>query len=122
MLYFRKQMIVKMKFKFITGVVFVTGLFAFNAVQAQDSTSIGQDLKKAASKTGKAIGKGASAVGNKTAELASKGESGVVDKIYRGKVGPNGETIYINNKAKYYRIDKKGHRHYLIESQLKDKL
>lgn len=122
MLYLHKQIIVKMKFKFITGVVFVTGLFAFNAVQAQDSTSIGQDLKKAASKTGKAIGKGASAVGNKTAELASKGESGVVDKIYRGKVGPNGETIYINNKAKYYRIDKKGHRHYLIESQLKDKL
>ena len=110
-----------MKYKFIAVVASVMGLFAFGAVQAQDSTSIGQDLKKAASKTGKAIGKGATTVGNKTAELASKGESGVVDKVYSGKVGPNGEKIYINNKSKYYRIDKKGHRHYLIESQLKDK-
>ena len=111
-----------MKHKFIAVVAAVSmGLFTVGTAQAQDSTSVGQHLKKAASKTGKAIGKGAKAVGNKTAELASKGESGVVDKVYSGKVGPNGETIYINKKSKYYSVDKKGHRHYLTASQLKDK-
>jgi hypothetical protein len=35
--------------------------------------------------------------------------------------GPNGETIYINDKSKYYYIDKKGHRQFVDESQLKDK-
>lgn len=111
-----------MKYRSITLVASVFGIFAVSTIQAQDSTSIGQHLKKAASKTGKAISKGAKAVGNKTAELASKGESAVVDKVYSGKVGPNGETIYINKNSKYYRVDKKGHRHYLIESELKDKL
>lgn len=117
-----KQILVKMTYKSIAVVASVLVLFAVSTAQAQDSTSIGQHIEKAASQTGKAIGKGAKAVGNKTAELASKGESGVVDKIYSGKVGPNGETIFINNKAKYYRIDKKGHRHYLNKSQLKNKL
>ena len=88
---------------------------------AQDTTTAGQDLKVAANKTGHAVKKSAKKVVNKTAELASKSKAGVVDKIYDGKAGPNGETIYINNKSKYYYIDKKGHRQFLPESQLKDK-
>lgn len=96
------------------------GLFTMD-VQAQDSTSTGQKIKKAAKKTGKAIGKGAKAVGNKTAELASKGSSEVVDKTYDGKTGPSGQKIFINDKSEYYWVDKKGHRHFVKESELKDK-
>ena len=96
------------------------GLFTI-AAHAQDSTSAGSKIKKAAKKTGKAIGTGAKAVGNKTAELASKGSSAVVDKIYEGKTGPDGQKIYINDKSEYYWVDKKGHRHYVKENELKDK-
>lgn len=111
-----------MKRKLITSLVTVCiGLSIVGNVQAQDSTTAGQDLKNFAKKSGKAIGRTAKKIGNKTAELASKGKSDVVDKTYKGKQGPNGETIYIDSKSKYYSVDTKGHHHYYTESQLKDK-
>ena len=97
------------------------GLFGAVSVHAQDSTTVGQDLKSAAKKTGKAVGKGAKKVGNKSAELASKGSSAVIDKVYKDKVGPDGQKIFIDNKSKYYWVDKKGHRNYVTEAELKDK-
>lgn len=111
--------------------VFV-GLFSTLNLSAQDTTSLGKDIKKGVKKTGRAIGKGAKKtghvvgkgakkVGNKTAELASKGKAGVVDKVYEEKQGPKGQKIYIDKDSKYYWIDKKGHRHFVAESKLKDK-
>ena len=104
------------------------GIFAVTNVNGQDTanekkdtTNLGQDIKEVGKETGKVVKKGAKDVGNKTAELASKGKAGVVDKKYDGKQGPNGETIYINDHAKFYWIDKKGHRHYVTEAELRDK-
>ena len=91
-------------------VTLCAAVLAAGNVHAQDSLSAGQHIKKAAQK-----------VGNKTAELASKGKSAVIDKVYKGKQGPAGETIYINNKSQYYSVDKKGHKHFFTESELKDK-
>jgi hypothetical protein len=54
------------------------------------------------------IKKAAKKAGNKTAEIAVKGASAVVDKTYKGKSGPNGQTIYIDNKTRYYYVDAKG--------------
>lgn len=70
---------------------------------------------------GHAIKKGAKKVGNKTAEVASKTKAKVTDEVYKDKVGPGSETIYIDNHSKYYWVDKKGHRHYVTKEQLKDK-
>ena len=61
-------------------------------------------------------------VGNKTAEIASKGKSGVVDEIYKDKVGPAGQTIYIDHSSKYYYVDEKGKKVYVPKSALKDKM
>jgi uncharacterized membrane protein len=72
-------------------------------------------------KTGQAVKKGAKKVGNETAEVASKGKAKVTDEKHKDKVGPGGETIYIDNHAKYYWIDEKGRRHYVTEAELKDK-
>jgi hypothetical protein len=116
----------------VTGSI---GLFSAVSVRAQDTTTIGEDLKHAGQKTGRVVKKSAKKVGNKTAELAakgkaavvdkiylaSKGKAAVVDKIYEGKQGPDGQTIYINNKSEYYWIDKKGHHHFVTENELKDK-
>lgn len=76
---------------------------------------------QAVQKTEHAVKKSAKTVGHKTAELASKGKSRVTDKVYKDKVGPNGETIYIDDHARYYWVDKKGHRHYTSEAALKNK-
>jgi hypothetical protein len=98
-----------------------TAILSATQVHAQDSTTVGQDLKNAANKTGKAVKKGAKKVGNKTAEITSKGKSAIVDKTYDGKQGPNGEKIYIDGESKYYYVDKKGHKKYVPEGKLKDK-
>ncbi len=102
--------------------VYMATIFAALLIQvtakAQDSTSLGHGIKKAAKSTGHAISKGAKAVGHKTAEVASKGKAGMVDKKYDGKKGPDGQTIYIDKNSKYYWIDKKGHRQFVQESSL----
>ncbi|MCW3107664.1 MAG: hypothetical protein JWQ09_2170 [Segetibacter sp.] len=87
----------------------------------KDAKATGHAVKKGAKATGQAVEKGANAAGRKTAEIASKGKSKIVDKVYEGKAGPNGEAIYINSKSKYYWVDKKGHRHYVEETELKEK-
>jgi hypothetical protein len=99
----------------------LVGIFANANVYAQDTTTPGEDIKDAAKKTGQAVKKTAKKVGDKSAEIASKSKSAVVDKKYEGKQGPNGQTIYINNKSEYYWVDKKGRRHYISAAQLKDK-
>ncbi|NSL89837.1 hypothetical protein [Chitinophaga solisilvae] len=60
-------------------------------------------------------------IGHKTASVAVKGASAVSDKIYKGKEGPNGETVYINRKDQKYMVDGKGKKVYLKKSQIHDK-
>lgn len=67
-------------------------------------------------KVGTAINK----AGNKTAELAVKGVSTVGDKVYEGKVAPNGDKVYINKNSKYYYVNKKGAKVYVSKAKLKD--
>ena len=97
--------------------IFKTAMFAaalFTAAQTQAQTH------KDSTVTHK-VSKAATKVGHKTSELAAKGASTVVDKQYKGKCGPNGETVYINNHSHYYYINKEGHRVYLKKSELMDK-
>lgn len=68
-----------------------------------------------------AIKRTAKKVGRKTAEVAVKGASGIVDKTYKTKVGPNGQTIYIDNQSRYYYVDAKGAKVFLSKAKLKDK-
>ena len=86
--------------------------------------SFAQDKKKDTLKINPdpEIKKAAKKVGNKTAEIAVKGASAIVDKTYKGKAGPRGETIYIDNKSRYYYVDAKGAKVYLPKSKLKNKV
>ena len=93
------------------------GIFAFIFFMGLSYSVNAQVVKK----TTHEVKKGAKKVGNKTAEVASKGKSKVTDQVYKDKVGPGGQTIYIDNHSKYYWIDKKGHKMYLTEAELKDK-
>ena len=105
--------------KVIGAALFAAALFVAGQVHAQtkDTTS----FKTKVHKTTKQVGDAATKIGHKTSELAVKGASAVVDKQYKGKCGPNGETVYINSHSQYYYVDKKGHKVYLKESELKDK-
>lgn len=92
-------------------------IFAFLFIVCISYTAGAQTVKK----TEESVEKAAQKTGNKTAEIASKGKSTVVDKVYKDKVGPNGQKIYIDGHSKYYWVDKKGHKNYVTEAELKDK-
>jgi hypothetical protein len=100
----------------IALVVLLSGVSLTSVAQDKDKT-VGQEIKQG----GHEIKKGAKKVGHKTAEVASKGKSRVVDQVYKDKTGPNGETIYIDNHSKYYWVDKKGHKQYITEAEMKNK-
>jgi hypothetical protein len=87
----------------------------------EGAKSVGHATAKGAKKVGHATAKGAKAVGHETAEVASKGKSKVVDKTYKDKVGPSGQTIYIDGHDKYYYVDEKGHKVYVAETELRSK-
>ncbi len=82
--------------------------FGFSANAQDNDRSVKQSVKTGAKK-----------VGNKSAEVASKSKAKVTDEKYKDKVGPNNQTIYIDNHSRYYWVDKKGKRHYVNASQLK---
>ncbi|SCC51753.1 hypothetical protein GA0116948_11265 [Chitinophaga costaii] len=60
-------------------------------------------------------------VGNKTAEIAVKGAATITQKVYKGKEGPNGETVYITKDDRKFIVNDKGKRVYLKKSQIHDK-
>ena len=78
-----------------------------------------QGVKKGATKAWDGTKKGAKKAGNETAEVASKGKAKVTDKKSEQWVGPEGQTIYIDDGNKYYWINGKGKKIYLSESALK---
>lgn len=75
--------------------------------------------KKGADKVWQGTKKGAKTAGHKTAEVASKGKARVTDKKSDVWIGPNGQTIYIDNRGKYYWINGRGKRIYVSESALR---
>lgn len=60
-------------------------------------------------------------MGNKTAEVASKGAARVADKKSDEWVGPEGQTIYIDDVDRFYWANGRGKRIYVSESALKAK-
>jgi hypothetical protein len=95
----------------------IIGFAAVLFMLSLPATIQAQEVKKA----GQAVKKGAKKAGNKTAEVASKGKAAITDEKHKDKVGPDGQTIYIDNHAKFYWVDDKGRRHYVTEAELKDK-
>lgn len=96
--------------KLIVTVVFLLCLGLSYSVSAQVVKKTTQTVKKETKKAG-----------NKTAEVASKGKANVTDNVYKNKVGPDGQTIYIDDHSRYYWVDKKGHKKYVTEAELKPK-
>jgi cytochrome c2 len=103
--------------------MFAAALFAATTSYAQThkDTTIAQKVGTTAKKGWHATKKAAKKVGNKTAEVASKGAAAVADKKYDEKVGPQGQTIYIDKNSYYYYVSKKGHHIYVPKAKLIDK-
>jgi len=116
--------------KKICGIVLLIACLSFAApLHAQQDTvkkestvkKVGHGIKKGAKKAGHGVKKGAKKVGNETAELATKGKAKVTDKKSDDWVGPDGQTIYVDDGNKYYWINEKGGRVFVNKDQLKPK-
>jgi hypothetical protein len=79
--------------------------------------TMAQDTPKMSTKIKRGVKKAA----NKTAKVAVKAESAVADKIYEGKAGPDGATVYITKTDHYYYVNGKGAKVPIKKSQLHDK-
>ncbi|MPT35086.1 MAG: hypothetical protein E2604_08345 [Flavobacterium sp.] len=101
-----------MKRSNILTVLFLGLLTAFSiSAQGQEKKeSVGDKIEKTAKK-----------VGDKTAEVAVKGTSKISDKVWKGKMAPDGTDVYINNKNQKYYVNKTGKKVYLKASQIKDR-
>ena len=80
----------------------------------------GKAVGKTAKKGAKTVGQGAAKVGQNTAEVASKGKSKIADKEIKSKQGPNGETIYQDERG-YFWKDESGRKQYMRYGSLKDR-
>ena len=107
-----------MKKIFGLAMIAFLGLSAPSFAQST-ADKVGHDVKTGAKKAWHGKKKAGKTVGNKTAEVASKGAARVKDKKSDSWVGPQGQTIYIDDAGKYYWINGKGKHIYVSESALK---
>jgi hypothetical protein len=104
---------------FCTAFICLAG--SASAQAKKDTVKIGEGIDRTAKKAAHATASTAKKVGNGTASTASKLASKVTDKVYKDKVGPGGQKIYIDSHSKYYYVDGKGRKVYVTEVELKDK-
>lgn len=76
-------------------------------------------LKKDASELKQDVKSTAGTVAKETSEVASKGYAKITDKTYKDKVGPAGQTVYIDSHSKYYYVDNAGKKVFVTMAQLK---
>lgn len=76
-------------------------------------------VKKGATKAWEGTKKGAKKAGNETAQQASKAKARVTDKKSTQWVGPQGQTIFIDNSNRYYWVNGNGKRIYVSQSALR---
>ena len=105
--------------KKILSIVIMAVFCLTDGAHAQGKSEKGQGFKKGVGKVWQGTKKGAKAVGNATAEVASKGKASVTDKKSKQWVGPEGQTVYVDDANKHYWINGKGKRIYVTEAALK---
>jgi phosphate-selective porin len=97
-----------------------TILFA-SAIAISGSLIAGDTYAQGVDTAIRKVGQTGKKVGQKTASVAVKGASKVTDKTFKGKEGPNGETVYIDKKDRKYIVDGKGKKVYLTKEEIRDK-
>jgi hypothetical protein len=81
----------------------------------------GNEIKKDADEAGQDIKDESKEAGNNVSEAAAKVIANIKDQRHADKVGPNGETIFIDNHGAYYYIDNGGNKVSITAVQMKDK-
>ncbi|RAV99992.1 DUF2541 family protein [Pseudochryseolinea flava] len=59
--------------------------------------------------------------GDKVSEGVNDAAAAIADQKLKHKVGPGGETVYLDDNAKYYYINNQGKKVFITKAQLRDK-
>lgn len=80
-----------------------------------------RDVKEGVQEGAHEVKEAGKEVGHKTAEVAVKGTAVITDQKLKDKVGPDGQTIYIDKHDKFYWVNDEGRKIYIPKSDVKNK-
>jgi hypothetical protein len=80
-----------------------------------------QELKEEANETEVEVDEETQSVGDKIEEGAKDAASAITDQKLENKVGPGGETAYVDEDGKFYYINNAGEKVFITVLQLQDK-
>ncbi|WP_276371004.1 hypothetical protein [Chryseolinea sp. H1M3-3] len=86
----------------------------------QDVKETKEDVKREANETAEEADRKAQSAGDKISEGVNDAAAAIKDEKIKDKVGPGGETVYVNEAGKYYYINNEGNKVFITELQLKD--
>jgi hypothetical protein len=87
----------------------------------RDAEKAGDEIEEETEEAADNVEKETATVKDGFNESVSIVEAEIKDQVYADKFGPNNEVIYIDSNSKYYYIDKKGNKIFILKSQMKDK-
>jgi hypothetical protein len=87
----------------------------------RDAKDARDDAREEADEAADDAKEGAQSVGDKVREGANDAAAAIKDQKVDGKVGPGGETVYLNEEAKYYYVNDEGKKVFISKIELKDK-
>jgi hypothetical protein len=87
----------------------------------EDANDVKRDMKNDARDADEKVEKDAQSVGDKIEEGAKDAAAAITDQKLKDKVGPDGETAYVDENGKYYIINNSGEKVFKTKLQLKDK-
>jgi hypothetical protein len=87
----------------------------------EDAEETREDIKREANEADEDIDRKTQSAGDKVSEGVNDAAAAIKDEKLNHKVGPGGETVYLNDEGKYYYINNEGDQVFITELQLKDK-
>jgi hypothetical protein len=87
----------------------------------EEAKEAGDEIEQEAEEAEGEVKEESQSLGNKIEEGTKDAAAAITDQKLKNKVGPGGETAYVDEDGKYYYISNAGEKVFITELQLKDK-
>lgn len=87
----------------------------------EDAREARDEMREEANEAKEDARENSQSLGNKIEEGAKDAAAAITDQKLDSKVGPGGETVYVDENAKYYYINNEGEKVFITKLQLRNK-